>query len=542
MNRRTFLAGSSGAGLLAGLPADVLAQAVPPPSQPSSSSWDHGKVRHILPTVSDTAFLIKVSFNAPRQAVPLLKINDASTAGHMTDTAGLFWQFLITDLQPGREHTLSLVDPGSGALCEPWKLSTFPAVDSKVDHCRVLFYTCAGGYANMGTAVGSFLPPEIRNRLLRRALSFSPHAVVANGDHVYWDLLAPKASPMLGASPEAIKIAGTFDRSMPGLGGKNETVLKLATGPQIQPVYGTDFRSTPVFFIQDDHDYFDNDEATDQIITFPPSWFMLQLARATQSLYYPEYLPDLTRPLGLPSSDAGDRLGKVSETFGTLRYGSLVEVLLYDIRRTLTLAGPSAVYVDREAEKWLINRTRASAKEVTHLVHAPSNPPGWSAGKWGEWYPDVLGSDGKLTVATPKPYWQPGWLSQHDRLVKAMGENRERIPLIISGDLHAVAIGQMKRSGDIDLGKNPVTAVLSGPIGTSPGGWPSAFRGVGAMPPRHLDMVEEVKPIEQHSFTMVDFERDKITLRFFKWDLKSQPPEAIDSLQPFHSTVLTRHA
>jgi hypothetical protein len=46
---------------------------------------------------------------------------------------------------------------------------------------------------------------------------------------------------------------------------KNETVLKLAAGPQIVPVYGTDFRSTPVFFLQDDHDYFDNDEAWDEI-------------------------------------------------------------------------------------------------------------------------------------------------------------------------------------------------------------------------------------------------------------------------------------
>ena len=36
---------------------------------------------------------------------------------------------------------------------------------------------------------------------------------------------------------------------------------------------------------------------------------------------------------------------------------------------------------------------------MTHLVHVPSNPPGWSAGKWGEWYPDVLGDDGKLTTA-----------------------------------------------------------------------------------------------------------------------------------------------
>jgi hypothetical protein len=60
------------------------------------------------------------------------------------------------------------------------------------------------------------------------------------------------------------------------------------------------------------------------------------------------------------------------------------------------------------------------------------------------------------------------------------------------------------------------------------------------MPPAHLDVEEEVKPIEQHGFTVVDFERDKIGLRFFKWDLKTQKPEAIDTLEPFHATTLIR--
>ena len=181
------------------------------------------------------------------------------------------------------------------------------------------------------------------------------------------------------------------------LGTDNETVLKRAAGPQIAPVYGTDFRSTPVFFMQDDHDYFDNDEATDEIITFPPSYFMLQLARATQSMFYPEFLPDVGRPRGLPWSSAADRSDGLSETFGTIRYGRLAEVLLYDIRRTLTLAGPSAVYVDLEAERWLTSRMAAT--EVTHVVHAPSNPPGWTAGKWGEWYPDILGRDVRAAEA-----------------------------------------------------------------------------------------------------------------------------------------------
>jgi len=61
-------------------------------------------------------------------------------------------------------------------------------------------------------------------------------------------------------------------------------VLKRAAGPQILPIYGTDFRSIPTFFIQDDHDYFDNDEATDDIVTFPPPYFSLQLGRATRGM------------------------------------------------------------------------------------------------------------------------------------------------------------------------------------------------------------------------------------------------------------------
>jgi hypothetical protein len=135
-------------------------------------------------------------------------------------------------------------------------------------------------------------------------------------------------------------------------GTDNETVLKRAAGPQIMPIYGTDFRSIPTFFIQDDHDYFDNDEATDDIVTFPPPYFSLQLGRATRSMYYPEFLLDAARPLGLPWTSVDDRSG-LSECFGTVRYGRLAEILLYDIRRTQTLAGESAVYVDLEAEKGL---------------------------------------------------------------------------------------------------------------------------------------------------------------------------------------------
>jgi hypothetical protein len=148
--------------------------------------------------------------------------------------------------------------------------------------------------------------------------------------------------------------------------------------------------------------------------------------------------------------------------------------------------------------------------------------------------------DRKLTTATPKPYWQNGWLKQHDRLMESLAAMKGRTPLVMSGDLHAVAMGQMQRCGTIDLKANPITIVLAGPIGTKAGLWPSAFRGVGATPPAHLDMREELKPIEQHGFTLVDFLPDRILLRFFKWDVKTQSPDAIDSLEAFHTAELRR--
>lgn len=514
-----------GAAVLASLPADSLAQNGRPPE---ARAWDAGRVIHLLPTVSDTRILIKASFNKPLSGAPVLRVGSTLVPGRMTDTEGAFWQFYATGLQPGRKYSLSLRAADRKPLCQPWDLSTFPAPDTRPDQFRALFFTCAGGAQDAG-----YLPTANRNRLLRRALSFEPQAVIANGDHVYWDLHSPRVPP---ARRDNSKLQ-SFNRSALVFGENNETVLKLAASPQIVPVYGTDFRSTPVFFLQDDHDYYDNDEAFDEIVTFPPVWFQLERARATQRMYYPEFLPDPTRPSGLPWGSVGGAVNGVSESWGTVRFGRLAEVLLYDVRRTCTLAGPSAVFVDLSVEKWLVDRTVSN--DVAHVVHAPSNPMGWTAGKWMEWYPDVLTAAGKLTAAEPKPYWQPGWLKQHDRLVTAMtGMKGGRIPISISGDLHAIGIGRIVRAGNLNLEANPLTAVLSGPLGTRPEGWPSAFRGIGASPAAYLDLQEEVKPIEQHSFTIVDFLPDKIILRFFKWDLKTQAPETIDTLEPFHSTEL----
>ncbi|MGD2167051.1 MAG: hypothetical protein PVF63_03025 [Gammaproteobacteria bacterium] len=536
LDRRRFLAGSAGAmgaAVLGRLPLEAMAQ----DSAPVSETWDAGIVRHILPTVSDTQMLIKASFDRPLSVAPILRIGPARVEGRVNDTAGEFWQFHVGALQPGKPYELALQEASGVSLCEPWTLRTFPPRDSRPERFRMLFYTCAGGPGGTYEGIGrreDFLPTSIRNRLLQRALSFAPDALLANGDHIYWDLHSWQ-----GENPGELSAAGrasNFDFSGSVFGGNNETAMKAAAGPQIVPLYGSDFRSIPVFFLQDDHDHWENDGVMDEFASYPIEWFQLQLARATQQLYYPEFLPDAQRPRGLPWSGAGDR-GDISESFGTIRYGTLAEVLLYDVRRTLNLAGPNAVMIQSQVEKWLVERTRAT--DTRHLVHAPSNPFGWSAGKWGEWYPDMLNDEGTgLTMAKPKPYWQNGWLRQHDRIARAMSEQRDRIALSISGDLHAIGAGKIHRSGSIDLSRNPLNVILSGPVGTADRGFPSSARGIGSTPSAHLDLEETYRPVEDHGFTLVDFERDRIVMRLFSWDVDREPVEAIDRLEPVFTTAL----
>ena len=258
MDRREFLTGTMGSLVLGARSADLFAQRG---TAPAAAGWDNGQLRHLVPTVSDSQMLIKASFVRPLTAAPSLRVGSTTIRGQMSDTAGDIWQFRAVDLRPGQSYRLSLAASNGQALCEPWQLSTFPAADATPDRFRVLFFTCAGGPDSPNLTSGN-LPIAIRNRLLRRGLSFQPQAAVANGDHVYWDLHSPRV-PRDRRNNTRLE---SFNRSALVFGTTNETVLKLAAGPQIVPLYGTDFRSTPLFFLQDDHDYFDNDEGTDEIV------------------------------------------------------------------------------------------------------------------------------------------------------------------------------------------------------------------------------------------------------------------------------------
>lgn len=530
LSRRDFLL--SGASLATvGLSQDV-ARAV---QRPSAREWRNGDVVHLLPTVNHERFLIKASFRQPHRNPPVLLIAGRKIRGVAGDTPGFFWRFDAAGLEPSRKYDLQLLDSRDAVLCDPWPLATFPSPTDNPKVVRLLIYSCAGGHDILpdhrptGVSTHRFLTLAVRRRMLDRAMSFAPDAVVANGDHIYWDLRTVRAN-LLGASPAGKGYAGVFERTQPVLGTENEEVLKKAVGPQVADLYGTMMRSTPVFFLQDDHDYFENDEADDTLVTFPPDPFMLSVARASQLLYYPEFLPDPHRGLGLPSASAADRPAGISESFGTLRYGKLLELLMYDCRRYLTLTGPSATFVPPLIEEWL--KARMAGSDAIHVVNMPSTPPGWSAGKWGEWYADMDGGNQRLTTKIPKPYWQSGWRLQHDRLLQASSAMHGRIPLFISGDLHSLGEGRIFRTSDIDLRANPVMAVLPGPVGTGRPGWPSLVRGLRALPPAGLEIDEGLPALEENGFTIADFSPDRVTLRYFRWKL-GRPEAALDTLDPF---------
>lgn len=504
----------------------------------AGQGWKSGDVVHLLPTASHERFLIKASFREGHRHPPVLLIGGRKVRGRAADTLGFFWTFDAAGLEPSRRYDLQLLDGRGRALCDPWPLATFPSPTDSPKGVRLLIYSCAGGHDILpdhrptDVSTHRFLTLAVRRRMLDRAMSFAPDAVVANGDHIYWDLRTVRAD-VLGASPAAKAYAGEFDRRQPVLGTANEQVLTKAVGPQIAELYGTTMRSTPVFFLQDDHDYFENDEADDTLVTFPPDPFMLSLARASQLMYYPEFLRDAHRGLGLPSASAADRPAGISESFGTLRYGKLLELLMYDCRRYLTLAGPSASFVPPLIEEWL--NARMAGSDAVHVVNMPSTPPGWSAGKWGEWYADMDGGNERLTTTIPKPYWQSGWRLQHDRLLQASSAMRGRIPLFISGDLHAIGEGRILKTSGIDLRANPVFSVLPGPVGTGRPGWPSLVRGLRALPPSGLEVEEGLPALEENGFTIADFTPERVTLRYFSWKL-GRPEAALDTLEPFRVT------
>lgn len=294
VSRRTFLAGSGGLTVAAALPG-VLGSA----AASAAEAFDPGSVRHILTSATHERFVVKVSFHEPQGAPPRLVVGGRSVAGRQTDTEGEYFTFDVAGLDPGTTYALRIVDSVGGPITSPWPLRTFPHPQSTPPRFRLAAISCAGGRDEfidprpdpddpLKLYTPQFQPLRVKRRLLARALDFAPDALHANGDHVYWDMRSIPSGLAQGMSPQALLIGpGFFDRTSGVKGTHNERVLKNAFAPQIADLYGVEWRSTPVSFVQDDHDYTDNDEANDAYRTFPPDRFMRDVSRTTQEFFYP---------------------------------------------------------------------------------------------------------------------------------------------------------------------------------------------------------------------------------------------------------------
>jgi hypothetical protein len=520
LGRRGFLELGVGAAAL-GLPGWAQAAAAR-----SATAWNAGEVVHLIPTASHDRFLIKASFKSPLKSAPQLRVNGKPHAGVQTDPQGRFWRFDVPSLRPATAYELQIADRHA-PLCDPWPLKTFPAPDAAPQRLRILAYTCAGG-ADGPTINGKtiFLDMAARRQLLARGMSFQPDVVIANGDHIYYDIETSLSKPRLRQWQQMIwpKFGGPLDTSVPMLHPRNASIFINVCDYQISGLYGTTLRSTPAFFITDDHDTFENDEFDDRLATLPPETYGTLGAEQTQRLYYPEFLPDRHRPEWLPGGDKAGAPAGTNILFGTLRYGNLLEAVLYDCRRFVDYKGVHAKVLPRWVEDWLIARTRA--EDTTHFLHTPSLPFGYSSGKLGDWYPDLLDdATGKLVLDKPKPGWQRGWFDQHQRLIQAIGSQTKRAPVIIQGDFHASAVGTMTRSGELSL-PNPVHVVMTGTLGTGDLAFPSSVRRIESTPSHLVEMEQALEPTEKNGFSIIDVTPDKLTFRLFTW----RPPQSVDDI------------
>ncbi len=508
--RRSFLKWLAAPAALSFLPKAIAARA--------------DDIRHILPTVTDTSFSISVSVGQPRRQLRL-SIDGNKVEGLRRDSKGRFWSFYADGLHPAKTYELQLSDE-EGVLGQSWPLRSFPDRNAEPETFKLLTYTCAGGIDGLGIPSKQFFKPHaFRQKLFGEGLKEKPDAVIAIGDHIYYDLRGEE-HPAIGRNSKWMKYLsrvyfswryGIFNRTEPIIGTDNEEVLVKIGDEQIANLYGTRFKSTPIYFVSDDHDYFENDDATPDMVTFPPDKFSRAAARAIADLYYPS-LPDAPGP-------------EWNRAFGTLTYGRLFEASIFDCAGHLTV-GDDARLIPAVAEEWLINRSKNSPAK--HYAMVPSHPPGWTAGKWREWYPDVVapkgftglvsndiltGEQGELTANAEKYFWQKGWWDQHQRLLEALaqsgrGSARQASRMIFSGDIHAQGVVNIHRSGDLMFEK-PLTSILVGPVSTSDATWPSAARGVAAGEPEWLTGDKLLATREVNGFTLFEFEGSVAKVRLF---------------------------
>jgi len=471
------------------------------------------KVRHILASASHERFALSISLYKKTSKLDLILDGQNIVKGVQVDKEGTNWKFISDKLLSNQSYELQLIS-GDRPIYKPWKLKTFPSPNLDVKNVSFMSFTCAGGPEGFKSSGKEFFKPiKFRQKIFAEGLSKKPDFAISIGDHIYWDLRG-ESSPPVGRNSKFIKfflgsyislVYGKFNRLESASSSNNEKVLKKLGNEQIASLYGTKFKSTPIFFIPDDHDYFENDDAEEQLVTFPADKFSKDVFKKMADLFYP---PLLDTPDGEPRRN-----------IGRIRYGSAFEGLLADCAGNMTLGNKKAVLISNEDEKWLLTRIKDS--KAKHLAFIPSHPFGYTAGKWREWYPDVVaeegatgtvvnellsGTIGSLTTNANKYLWQEGWFLQHQRLIKSISK-RKGSRFIFSGDIHAIGAASIMQSGDIKL-KNEVKTFLVGPVGSSSAGWPSFARGITADNPKSLICNPIFKTIEENGFTFFKFGKE----------------------------------
>ena len=481
-------------------------------------SWlSKPKVLHILCSASSDKLAATISLSKGINEL-FLKVDEKIFNGTKIDREGKHWQFICENLRSNRTYSLSLVSKEE-ILESDWPLKTLPNKNEEVNNLKIMAFTCAGG--GDGTSFGGkefFKPFVFRQKMFDEGISNKPDIAIAIGDHVYWDLRGGDLPPLGRQQSAFIKfliggllkfLYGSFNRNEDGRSDHNEMVLKNIGNDQIASLYGKRFKSIPIFFLPDDHDYFENDDAEENLVTFPADEFSKSAFKGMADLFYP---PLLDCP-----SDAIER------KIGRIRYGSLFEGLLADCAGDMSLGGKQASLVHSKNEDWILSRFKKSSAK--HLAFIPSHPLGYTAGKWREWYPDVVASDeedgtimnellsgkkGKLTTKAEKYLWQKGWFLQHQRFLKGLSD-RKGNSFTFSGDIHAIGSNQIIKSGDYFL-KKPILSTLVGPISSSTGTWPSAARGIIASKPEFLDVNEKLKIREENGFSLINITNQKVDI------------------------------
>jgi hypothetical protein len=515
-NRRNVLRGGAAAGL-----GGVFVGGV---SWSRANAAETRTVRALLPSATHDTLAVKVLLEAPPSAAPVLTIDGRKVAARQQDQDGYAWGFVQDGLKGGTSHELTLADEFGAHLRAPWQLKTLPGPDERPERFRILFFTCAGGEETFDALVLTS-----RRALLDRALSFAPDLAVANGDHIYWDLdtaLKWRGDPTSRAqTAERYHTIAWIDQDTAFDSDTNRRSLNTIAGRQIAGLYEDRFASVPLVFVTDDHDYFENDNGGTWGYSFPPRPFILGLHRRAEALAYPF-------ALGRPNLPGG---AWTSETVETVKIGQLAELALFDCRRGWdTKTGYGVLFP--EVEQFLIERLKQS--QASHYIHVPSNPFAWTAGKIGEWYEDKPPAG---TAGSDKEFWPAGWFDQHQRLIKALGEQHGRPGITISGDMHAVGAKRVTASGDLDLSANPVAALLAGPVGTGSRGWPSQGRGMFPATPGKLVASDVAETVENNGFTLFDVTPEYVEVRQFRWR-PPEPVEAIASLGPYATFRIERRA